>query len=96
MTVNNCAASFWGIKHHNLKAKKTKSEQDYKICCECFDAHANLGNKMAIKNLKNPDLPFNKKELQQDKERGIEYLKLSALQDNSKAIETLNKYRINL
>ncbi|PKC08331.1 kinase-like protein [Rhizophagus irregularis] len=37
-----------GIEHHNLKAKKTKSEQDYKICWECFNAHANLGNKTAM------------------------------------------------
>jgi hypothetical protein len=159
-----------GIEHHNTKAKKTKSEQDYKICWECFNAHTNIGNKTAMywkglylwkgfveknqieakrlfkiaadagiadaqleyafaydsKNLKNPDLPFDKKEcwkylkmaaennnstalyhvgityyngkmgVQQDKEKGIEYLKLAALQDNPKAIETLDKYGVNL
>ncbi|CAB4373458.1 unnamed protein product [Rhizophagus irregularis] len=159
-----------GIEHHNTKAKRTKSKQDYKICWECFNAHANIGNKTAMywkglylwkgfveknqieakklfkiaadagmadaqleyafaydsKNLKNPDLPFDKKEcwkylnmaaennnsialyhvgityyngkmgVKQDKEKGIGYLKLSALQDNPKAIETLDKHGINL
>ncbi|GBC01999.1 hypothetical protein RclHR1_04400022 [Rhizophagus clarus] len=160
-----------GIEHHITKAKKTKSEQDYKICWDCFNAHANMGNKTAMywkglylwngfveknqieakklfkiaadagiveaqveyafaydsKNLRNPDLPFDKKEcwkylsmaaennnstalyhvgityyngkkmgVQQDKEKGIGYLKLSALQDNPKAIEALDKYGINL
>ncbi|RIA79162.1 kinase-like domain-containing protein [Glomus cerebriforme] len=159
-----------GIEHHNTKAKKTKSEQDYRICWECFKAHSDIGNKTAMywkglylwkgfvekdqieakklfkkaadagiadaqleyafaydsKNLKNPELPFNRKEclkyltmaaennnptalyhlgisyyngkmgLQKDEEKGIEYLKLSALSDNSKAIEALEKYEISL
>jgi hypothetical protein len=159
-----------GIEYHNSKAKKSKSDQDYKICWECFKSHENLGNKMAkywmglylregfyvekdqIKakklfkdaadsgiteaqleyafayNLNDPNLPFDKKEtwkylnkaaknnnptalyhlgnayysgnrkmeISQDKEKGIRYLKLSALLNNHKAIKTLETYGINL
>ena len=162
-----------GIEYHNSKAKKSKSDQDYKICWECFKSHENLGNKTAKywmglylwegfhveknrieakrlfkeaadagiseaqleyafaydnSNLKNPVLPFNKEEtwkylnkaaennnhialyhlgnayyngnrkmgISQDKEKGIEYFKLSALHDNPKAIKALETYGINL
>jgi TPR repeat protein len=152
-----------GIEHHNIKAMKTRSEQDYKICWECFNKHANIGNKTAMywkgrylwegfvvkdqieakklfkiaadagipeaqleyafafdsDDLENPNLPFDENEcwkylkmaaensnpralyhvgdvyynglmgVQQDKEKGIEYFKLAALQDNHKAIEAL-------
>ncbi|GBB98111.1 hypothetical protein RclHR1_03140010 [Rhizophagus clarus] len=155
-----------GIEHHNTKAMETKSEQDYKICWECFNAHANMGNKTAMywkgfylwnglveknqieakrlfkiaadagfveaqleyafANLENLDLPPDTKEFwkylemaakngnpkalyhigityyegrmgtRQDKEKGIEYLKLSALQNYYKAIDKLEKYNIIL
>src|SRR6266542_1714169 len=37
-----------GIEYHNTKAKKTETEDDYKICWECFKAHADLEIKEAI------------------------------------------------